>query len=140
MKSFFPNLTIVEPYTSQSCMCTDPVSFSDHQQCRELYPDEWIVDCWKGYYWDMSTNSCVIACPSKYSSPDGISCIADYSIMYDFYNIALMCEKSGSSISILHEGADHVICECQSGWAGDNCEYWCDLPCNGEGVCGYSYE
>ncbi|GKT16865.1 hypothetical protein ADUPG1_010999, partial [Aduncisulcus paluster] len=132
LKSFFPNLTIVEPYTSQSCMCTDPVSFSDHQQCRELYPDEWIVDCWKGYYWDMSTNSCVLATPAE--SP----------FTYDFYYICLLCEKSGSSICVLRENADHVTCECLNGWTGDNCDITCNsydgLPCNGEGVCGYSYE
>ncbi|GKT32844.1 hypothetical protein ADUPG1_006901, partial [Aduncisulcus paluster] len=60
-------------YSDQTCHCTASVSSSDHQVCREVYPDRWAVECWNGYYLDKASGECLEVCASGYEldSPTG---------------------------------------------------------------------
>ncbi|GKT24732.1 hypothetical protein ADUPG1_012828, partial [Aduncisulcus paluster] len=91
-------------YSDQTCHCSASVSSSDHQVCREVYPDRWAVECWNGYYLDKSTGTCVEATDSS----DIIRC--------------QVCERHSNMKPVLEVGATSITCGCRSAWYGDDCE------------------
>ncbi|GKT35343.1 hypothetical protein ADUPG1_008520 [Aduncisulcus paluster] len=62
----------------QTCMCSMPVSFSNHQVCRQVSPGRWNVECWKGYYYDEATKSCEMHCNSFTESMASTGCETSY--------------------------------------------------------------
>ncbi|GKT27800.1 hypothetical protein ADUPG1_000191, partial [Aduncisulcus paluster] len=89
----------------QTCMCSMPVSFSNHQVCRQVSSGRWNVECWKGYYYDETTKSCIEA-----SSSTNLS----------------YCESNYRLQAVNDSGT----CECRSSWYGTECNdmYSVNIP------------
>ncbi|GKT21382.1 hypothetical protein ADUPG1_011890 [Aduncisulcus paluster] len=150
---YFDEISIIQPYSDQLCQCSEAISSSSHLICREIYPDLWIADCWKGYYLDKGTNQCVKACALGYSLDTGTNecTVEDDSIQYSNSSICRLCESEQHKISILEKGNAHVTCSCMEGWSGDDCstcaegyvgdlcQYECPMVngniCNNQGQC-----
>ncbi|GKT24918.1 hypothetical protein ADUPG1_012881, partial [Aduncisulcus paluster] len=104
LETYFTSSSISITSSDQTCHCSASVSSSDHQVCREVYPDRWAVECWNGYYLDKSTRECVEATDSS----DIIRC--------------QLCERHSTMMPVLEEGASSITCGCRSAWYGDDCD------------------
>ncbi|GKT23570.1 hypothetical protein ADUPG1_012470, partial [Aduncisulcus paluster] len=112
-------------YSDQTCHCTASVSSSDHQVCREVYPDRWAVECWNGYYLDKASGECLEVCASGYEldSPTGTppySCTTAASDVDDSIRLQV-CERHSNMKPVLEVGATSITCGCRVAWYGDDC-------------------
>ncbi|GKT33487.1 hypothetical protein ADUPG1_007376, partial [Aduncisulcus paluster] len=113
-------------YSDQTCHCTASVSSSDHQVCREVYPDRWAVECWNGYYLDKASGECLEVCASGYEldSPTGTppySCTTAASDVDDSIRLQV-CERHSNMKPVLEVGATSITCGCRVAWYGDDCD------------------
>ncbi|GKT17710.1 hypothetical protein ADUPG1_011161, partial [Aduncisulcus paluster] len=127
----------------QVCEC-DGFEAGVHQVCREVNPNLWIVDCWKGYYFDPETNQCTLACPVNYKLDDNNTCKRDADIDFDNVINCQVCDV-GMASAALEPGADTVTCSCLSGYIGDYCDAGCPIDgdydiCYNNGTCAYTRE
>ncbi|GKT17428.1 hypothetical protein ADUPG1_011100 [Aduncisulcus paluster] len=141
LQDYFVNLTELQ-YDNQTCLCTEgDVSFTNHLICRELYADMWVSDCWKGYYLDMASNECMLACNKKYELNDDGVCVRNNDILFDNAADCRLCEW-GSAMAIKESGDDHLTCICAEGYVGDDCTLACPsnagASCNNHGTCIFS--
>ncbi|GKT33220.1 hypothetical protein ADUPG1_007200, partial [Aduncisulcus paluster] len=90
--------------SAQTCKCTAPVSFADHQVCREVYPDRWAVECWNGYYYNKFSGSCV-----KATTDSNVTRCS-------------VCERKDNMMAVVEEDGEDIICDCRSAWYGDDCD------------------
>ncbi|GKT35724.1 hypothetical protein ADUPG1_008824, partial [Aduncisulcus paluster] len=103
LQSKFTNLSTLI-YSDQTCHCSATLTSSDHEVCREAYPDRWTVECWDGFYLDMTTMECVEA-------------ITDDEILR-----AEVCRREPNMMPILANPLHNITCGCRAPWYGDNCD------------------
>ncbi|GKT31770.1 hypothetical protein ADUPG1_006129, partial [Aduncisulcus paluster] len=130
LQTEFPTLSTLT-YSDQTCHCSASVSSSDHQVCREVYPDQWAVECWNGYYLDKASGECLEVCTSGSELDTSIgtppySCTTATSDVNDSIRLQV-CERHSNMMPVLEEGASSITCGCRSGFHGDSCEY-VDIP------------
>ncbi|GKT37361.1 hypothetical protein ADUPG1_010161, partial [Aduncisulcus paluster] len=126
LQSNFPTLSSIT-YSDQTCHCSASVSSSSYQVCREVYPDQWAVECWNGYYLDKSTGECVAACDSGFElDTESGTCVYMSASVDDAIRVQV-CEGHSNMMPVLEEGASSITCGCRSGFHGDSCEY-VDIP------------
>ncbi|GKT27843.1 Acidic leucine-rich nuclear phosphoprotein 32 like protein, partial [Aduncisulcus paluster] len=121
LQTEFPTLSTLA-YSDQTCYCSASVSSSDHQVCREVYPDQWAVECWNGYYLDKSTGECVAACDSgsELDTESG-TCVYMSASVDDAIRVQV-CEGHSNMMPVLEEGASSITCGCRAAWYGDDCD------------------
>ncbi|GKT33008.1 Acidic leucine-rich nuclear phosphoprotein 32 like protein, partial [Aduncisulcus paluster] len=102
LENYFSAISIT--YSDQTCNCTMRITSASHEVCREVYPGRWDVECWKGYYYDVATESCVEATATE----DILRC--------------QVCERNSETRPVLESGASAITCGCRSAWYGDDCE------------------
>ncbi|GKT35147.1 hypothetical protein ADUPG1_008365, partial [Aduncisulcus paluster] len=128
LESNFTTLSSIT-YSDQTCNCSASVSSSSYQVCREVYPNQWAVECWNGYYLDKASGDCVAACDSGYeldTSTTPYSCVSVSTSVDDAIRVQV-CEGHSNMMPVLEEGASSITCGCRSGLHGDSCEY-VDIP------------
>ncbi|GKT27844.1 Acidic leucine-rich nuclear phosphoprotein 32 like protein, partial [Aduncisulcus paluster] len=104
LETYFSATSIAITYSDQTCNCTMRITSASHEVCREVYPDRWDVECWKGYYYDVDNESCVEATATE----DILRC--------------QVCERNSKTRPVLESGASAITCGCRSAWYGDDCE------------------
>ncbi|GKT33195.1 hypothetical protein ADUPG1_007182, partial [Aduncisulcus paluster] len=121
LQSNFPTLSSIT-YSDQTCHCSASVSSSSYQVCREVYPDQWAVECWNGYYLDKSTGECVSACDSgsELNTESG-TCVSVSASVDDAIRVQV-CEGHSNMMPVLEEGASSITCGCRAAWYGDDCD------------------
>ncbi|GKT27361.1 hypothetical protein ADUPG1_013792 [Aduncisulcus paluster] len=110
----------------QKCMCPSSPLVTQHEVCREVYPDHWAVECWPGYFYDEQYGECVKA------SND-----------YESVQISI-CEKKERKYSIYPRGGSDIQCQCRQGWkhekgSKEECsqQQCMDSQCPSNQECGY---
>ncbi|GKT32865.1 Small heat shock protein RTM2-like protein, partial [Aduncisulcus paluster] len=108
--------------TSQNCHCStfSQPKFSDHEVCRQVYQNNWQVECWVGYYFDVESSSCLLALTDSAAA------------------ICRWCEHESSQSyrCIKEDGASDVSAVCRNGLSGPKCTVR-TCPSNPDGViCG----
>ncbi|GKT13627.1 Acidic leucine-rich nuclear phosphoprotein 32 like protein, partial [Aduncisulcus paluster] len=121
LQSNFSTLSSIT-YSDQTCHCSASVSSSSYQVCREVYPDQWAVECWNGYYLDKSTGECVSACDSgsELNTESG-TCVSVSASVDDAIRVQV-CEGHSNMMPVLEEGASSITCGCRAAWYGDDCD------------------
>ncbi|GKT16047.1 Acidic leucine-rich nuclear phosphoprotein 32 like protein, partial [Aduncisulcus paluster] len=125
LQTEFPTLSTLT-YSDQTCHCSASVSSSDHQVCREVYPDRWAVECWNGYYLDKASGACFEVCASgseldTSSGTPPYSCITAASDVDDSIRLQV-CERHTNMMAVLEVGDSSITCGCRSVWYGDDCD------------------
>ncbi|GKT27846.1 Acidic leucine-rich nuclear phosphoprotein 32 like protein, partial [Aduncisulcus paluster] len=130
-------------YSDQTCHCSASVSSSDHQVCREVYPDRWAVECWNGYYLDKASGECLEVCAggSEIDTSSGsppYPCITAASDVDDSIRVQV-CERHTNMMAVLEVGDSSITCGCRSAWYGEDCSSECPIVggevCSGHGSC-----
>ncbi|GKT35552.1 hypothetical protein ADUPG1_008692, partial [Aduncisulcus paluster] len=105
--SEFPGLSL--NIDDQQCMCSSPVDSSSFEVCREVTPGQWAKECFKGYYLQLDTNTCVQATSET--------------------NIfrTQVCEKHDTMMAVATDSSSTVTCRCRTSWWGDKCENLVDV-------------
>ncbi|GKT33102.1 hypothetical protein ADUPG1_007110, partial [Aduncisulcus paluster] len=142
LQTEFPTLSTLT-YSDQTCHCSASVSSSDHQVCREVYPDRWAVECWNGYYLDKASGECLEVCASgseldTSSGTPPYTCITAASDVDDSIRVQV-CERHTNMMAVVEVGDSSITCGCRSGLHGEDCSSECPIVggevCSGHGSC-----
>ncbi|GKT35047.1 hypothetical protein ADUPG1_002915, partial [Aduncisulcus paluster] len=121
LQSYFTNTVAIVSSGQSTCPCSDDVSFTSFETCKQRSDGTYQVQCWNGYYLDKETNSCVEASTTDQS----IRC--------------QVCESIINMQTVLESGSSSITCECGEGWFGDNCSSRCPVNygmiCSNHGSC-----